>query len=81
MGADSYIAEDTGGIRVGIKKNCDIEGAILDKNVRLGNDVVIKPFPRGTDRDAENFIVRDGIVIIPKNTHIPAGTRITPEDV
>jgi hypothetical protein len=31
--------------------------------------------------DAEKFIVRDGIVIIPKNTHIPAGTRITPEDV
>ena len=81
MGADSYIAEDTGGIRVGIKKNCDIEGAILDKNVRLGKDVVIKPFPRGTNIDAENYIVRDGIVIIPKNTHIPAGTRITPEDI
>ncbi len=81
MGADSYIAEDTGGIRVGIKKNCYIEGAILDKNVRLGNDVIIKPFPRGTDMDKENFIVRDGIVIIPKNTHIPAGTRITPEDI
>ena len=81
MGADSYIAEDTGGIRVGIKKNCDIEGAILDKNVRLGKDVIIKPFPRGTDIDAEDYIVRDGIVIIPKNTHIPAGTRITPEDI
>ena len=75
------IIEKTGGIRVGIKKNCYIDGAILDKNVRLGKDVVIKPFPRGTDIDAENFIVRDGIVIIPKNTHIPAGTRITPEDI
>ena len=81
MGADSYISKDSGEIRDGIKKNCDIEGAILDKNVRLGNDVIIKPFPRGTNFDAENFIVRDGIVIIPKNTHIPAGTRITPEDV
>ncbi|MBT3338586.1 MAG: glucose-1-phosphate adenylyltransferase [Anaerolineae bacterium] len=81
MGADSYVTEDTGGIRVGIKKNCYIEGAILDKNVRLENDVVIKPFPRGTDLDRENFIVRDGIVIIPKNTLIPSGTRITPEDV
>ena len=81
MGADSYIAKDSGDIRDGIKKNCYIEGAILDKNVRLGNDVVIKPFPRGTDFDAESYIVRDGIVIIPKNTHIPAGTRITPEDI
>ena len=81
MGADSYTSKDTGGIRVGIKKNCDIEGAILDKNVRLDNDVVIKPFPRGTNIDSDSYIVRDGIVIIPKNTHIPAGTRITPEDV
>ncbi len=81
MGADSYTTKGTGGVRTGIKKNCDIEGAILDKNVRLDNDVVIKPFPRGTNIDAENYIVRDGIVIIPKNTHIPAGTRITPEDV
>ncbi|MBT3322724.1 MAG: glucose-1-phosphate adenylyltransferase [Anaerolineae bacterium] len=81
MGADTYTAKATGEIRSGIKKNCYIEGAILDKNVRLENDVVIKPFPRGTDIDAENYIVRDGIVIIPKNTHISAGTRITPEDI
>ncbi|HIE25107.1 MAG TPA: glucose-1-phosphate adenylyltransferase [Anaerolineales bacterium] len=81
MGADSYTSKGSGGIRSGIKKNCHIEGAILDKNVRLENDVVIKPFPRGIDIDAENYAVRDGIVIIPKNTHIPAGTRITPEDI
>ena len=81
MGADSYTSKASGEIRSGIKKNCHIEGAILDKNVRLENDVIIKPFPRGTDIDAENYIVRDGIVIIPKNTHIPAGTRITPEDI
>ncbi len=81
MGADSYTSKASGEIRAGIKKNCHIEGAILDKNVRLENDVVIKPFPRGTDMDTENFIVRDGIVIIPKNTLIPAGTRITPEDI
>ncbi len=81
MGADSYITKETSGIRVGIGENCDIEGAILDKNVRLGKGVVIKPFPRGTDIDSDSFTVRDGIVIIPKNTAIPAGTRITPEDV
>ena len=81
MGADSYIIKETSGIKVGIGENCDIEGAILDKNVRLGKGVVIKPFPRGTDIDTESFTVRDGIVIIPKNTAIPDGTRITPEDI
>lgn len=81
MGADSDVVQQTSGIRVGVGKNCHIEGAILDKNVRLGKDVIIKPFPRGTDIDNELYTVRDGIVIIPKNTSIPAGTRITPEDV
>lgn len=81
MGADSYVIKDTSGIPVGIGENCDLEGVILDKNVRLGKGVVIKPFARGVDLDEESFVVRDGIVIVPKNTHIPAGTRITPEDV
>ncbi len=81
MGADSYVIKGTSGIKVGIGEDCDIEGAILDKNIRLGKGVVIKPFSRGTDIDAEKYIVRDGIVIIPKNTYIAAGTRITPEDI
>lgn len=81
MGADSDVVQQTSGIKVGVGENCHIEGAILDKNVRLGRDVIIKPFPRGTDLDNELYTVRDGIVIIPKNTSIPAGTRITPEDV
>jgi len=82
LGADGDITQgDTSGLKVGVGENCDIEGAILDKNVRLGKDVIIKPFPRGTDIDNDLFTVRDGIVIIPKNTAIPTGTRITPEDV
>ena len=35
--------------------NCDIEGAILDKNVRLGEGVVIRPFPRGTEQDHDEL--------------------------
>lgn len=81
MGADGDTTQQASGIRVGIGQDCKIEGAILDKNVRLGKGVVIKPFPRGTNYDNDLFTVRDGIVIIPKNTAIPAGTRITPEDV
>ena len=81
MGADAYITKEAREIPVGVGRNCDIEGVILDKNVSLGEGVVIKPFARGVDMDEENFVVRDGIVIIPKNTNIPAGTRITPEDI
>jgi glucose-1-phosphate adenylyltransferase len=41
--------------------------------------VVIKPFPRGTEIETENWVIQDGIVVIPKNTIIPAGTVIAPD--
>ena len=80
MGADYVDAERAPReIPLGIGPNCHVEGAILDKNVRLGEGVVIKPFPRGRDLDRETWFVRDGIVVIPKSTEIPPGTHITPE--
>ena len=81
MGADYFDSETIPhDIPLGIGPGCHVEGAILDKNVRLGEDIVIKPFPRGTDLDRETWFVRDGIVVIPKNTTIAPGTRITPKD-
>jgi len=77
MGADYY--DDSGAIPLGIGENCDIEGAIIDKNVRIGSDVVIKPFPRGTELDREDYSVKDGVVVIAKRTVIPSGTRIGPD--
>lgn len=78
MGADYYEAE-THAVPIGIGPRCRIEGAILDKNVRLGEGVVIRPFPRGVDLDAGTYVVQDGIVVIPKDTLIPPGTRIGPD--
>jgi len=48
--------------------------------VRLGEGVVIKPFPPDKDLDRETWFVRDGIVVIPKSTEIAPGTHITPEN-
>jgi glucose-1-phosphate adenylyltransferase len=81
MGADYYNnpAIKTTDVPIGIGPNCDIEGAILDKNVRIGENVVIKPFPRGTEIDAGTWVVQDGIVVIPKDTTILPNTRIEPE--
>lgn len=82
MGADYYdIEARRRNIPIGVGPNCYIEGAILDKNVRLGEGVVIRPFPRERDMDRETWFVRDGIVIIPKDAEIPAGTHIVPEEV
>ncbi len=88
MGADYYqrqVGEGEDGViranipPIGIGHNCDIEGAIIDKNACVGDGVIIKPFPRGTEIETENWVVQDGIVVIPKNAIIPAGTVIAPE--
>jgi hypothetical protein len=51
----------------------------LDKNARLGESVIIHSFPRGTEMDCGNWFVRDGIVIIPKDAEIAAGTVLAPK--
>jgi glucose-1-phosphate adenylyltransferase len=81
MGADFYdppAKKHPSGIPLGIGSNCQIEGAILDKNVRIGEGVIIRPFPQGTELDRQLFAVQDGIVVIPKDTVLPSGTRIEP---
>lgn len=82
MGADYYDNPSemkSSGIPIGIGKNSVIEGALIDKNARIGQGVIIKPFPRGTEIDGDDWVVRDGIVVIPKRAVIPDGTVIAPE--
>ena len=81
MGADYYIDEanaDKDKPPIGIGPGCSIEGAIIDKNARLGAEIVIQPFPPATDIINENWVVQDGIVVIPKNVVLPNGTKIGP---
>ena len=69
-------AEEEGRPRIGIGKNCWIQNAIIDKNARIGNNVVISPEGKDKDVDHELYYIRDGIVVIPKSGVIPDGTRI-----
>ena len=80
MGADYYDTPSSNPeeIPLGLGEGCQISGAILDKNVRLGSRVEIKPFPRGTEIEHEQWVVRDGIVVVPKNTILPPGMVIGP---
>ncbi len=80
MGADFYDtqldAREKQATPIGIGKNCIIDHAIIDKNARIGDNVVITPEGKPENYDGENFYVRDGIVVVPKSTVIPAGTWI-----
>lgn len=81
MGNDYYEKNGSpeallGALEIG--ENCEIRGAIIDKNARINKGVVIQPFPKGTNIDGDGWVVRDGIVVIPKSGVIKPGTRIAP---
>jgi len=81
MGADYYPVDadaDTAKPPIGIGPGCHIEGAIIDKNARIGANVIIRPFPAGNDITNQNWVVQDGIVVIPKNGVLTSGTKIGP---
>ncbi|MFH1464273.1 MAG: glucose-1-phosphate adenylyltransferase [Pseudomonadota bacterium] len=87
LGADHYetpqeLAQDKAGWlpAIGIGKDCAIERAILDKGARIGAGVRIESHEGQPDSDGpeERWYVRDGIVVIPKNTVIEDATVIAP---
>lgn len=83
MGLDYFESEDRRRERgaelpLGIGRECRIEGAILDKNCRLGDGVIIARHTGAPDSESPLHVVRDGIVIIPRNTTLPSGTVLAP---
>jgi glucose-1-phosphate adenylyltransferase len=76
MGADYFEQDrqvDAKQPAIGIGRNCVIDRAIIDKNARIADGVVITPEGKPLDFDGDNYFIRDGIVIVPKNAVIPAG--------
>ena len=75
MGADFYDVDQAsrGGPQLGIGRNCTIDHAIIDKNARIGDGVVITPDGKPENFDGPNYYIRDGIVVVPKGGVIPDG--------
>jgi glucose-1-phosphate adenylyltransferase len=83
MGCDYYesqtsIAENeaVGKPRIGIGQNTRIENAIIDKNARIGDNVVISPAGKPENTDHPLYHIRDGVIVIPKNGFVPHGMVI-----
>ncbi len=83
MGADYYereedmqINSDNGLPNVGVGKNCRLENVIIDKQVRIGDNVVVRNLPDREDTETDMYTVRDGVVILPKGMVVPSGTVI-----
>lgn len=83
MGADYYESYEELQINVsnkiphiGIGRNSIIKRAIVDKNARIGKNVKLGNERGVEEEEGENYFIRDGIIIIPKNEIIKDGTVI-----
>jgi glucose-1-phosphate adenylyltransferase len=82
MGADYYETSEQrvankakGRPHLGVGHHCRVKGAIIDKNTRIGDGSVLN-----ADGKADGVyvngavIVRDGVLVVPKNAVVPPGT-------
>ena len=85
MGADYFesseerlLLRERGGIPIGVGRGSTVKRAIIDKNVRIGDNVTIvnKDHVEEADRPELNFYIRNGIVVVVKNGTIADGTVI-----
>jgi len=61
---------------VGIGDNASINRAIIDKNARIGERVIINNAEGVREAEGDNYYIRDGIVVVPKDAIINPGTII-----
>lgn len=83
MGADYYetdeIKKENKNLKrpdIGIGIGSVIESTIIDKNARIGKNVHIKKNDDRDDVKNENWVSREGLVIVPKGAVIPDNTVI-----
>jgi len=85
MGADFFESPEErielrkgGGTPLGVGEGTTVKRAILDKNTRIGDNVVIinKDRVEEADKPELGFYIRNGIVVVVKNATIANGTVI-----
>lgn len=78
MGADFYERKrpTDGTPPIGVGRDCYIKNAIIDKNARIGDGSYISPEGKEDGTVTDQYTVRNGVIVIPKNAVIPAGTKL-----
>ncbi len=61
---------------LGIGRDCRIHNAIIDKNCRIGNNVIIANDEKKADGHYEQYSIQGDLIVIPKNTILPDNTII-----
>jgi len=83
MGADYYETLEEcallpGCLPMGIGRDSVVRRAIVDKNARIGPKckIVNKDGVTEADREESGFVIKDGVVVVIKDSNIPEGTVI-----
>jgi glucose-1-phosphate adenylyltransferase len=85
MGSDYFQSKEEltadlsqGVVPLGIGDGATIEGAIIDKNVRIGSSAHITPSSHTEcDLQGTEVVIRDGIVVVARGTQLPRGWKAT----
>ncbi|KAH7576584.1 hypothetical protein JRO89_XS01G0113200 [Xanthoceras sorbifolium] len=83
MGADYYETDADrrflaakGSVPIGIGKNSHIKRAIIDKNARIGDNIINSNSVQEAARETDGYFIKSGIVTVIKDALIPTGTII-----
>jgi glucose-1-phosphate adenylyltransferase len=81
LGADFYESDDMAPARgdnppLGIGREVVLDKVIVDKNARIGDGAQLTNEAGVQDADGDGYYIRDGIIVVPKDGVIKAGTRV-----
>ncbi len=78
MGASNWESLPPGSdqIPLGIGMDCHIKNAIIDFDTRIGDGSKLINAAGVQNADADNYCIREGIIVVPKGAVIPPGTVI-----
>jgi glucose-1-phosphate adenylyltransferase len=81
LGADFYETDDLApahsrGPRVGIGRDVILDRVIVDKNARIGDGVRLTNTANVQTADGDGYYIRNGIIVVPKDGIIKAGTTV-----
>lgn len=61
---------------MGVGKNCRLKNVVMDKNVRMGDNVIIEADRDIQDIEGDFFVIKDGIAVIKEGSIVPEGFRL-----
>jgi glucose-1-phosphate adenylyltransferase len=81
LGADFYDTDDLAPARgdnprLGVGRDTVLDKVIVDKNARIGDGVRLVNEAGSQEADGDGYYIRNGIIIVPKDGVIRAGTVV-----